>query len=286
LSLKIAKDVFEIISSDSVQVYRYLDVGSGKPSAEDRNKVKHYLIDIVNPDAGFTAGDFCREAEKVCAEIREKGRLPLFVGGTGFYLDSFFKGLSNIPYINSAIKAGLQKELLEQGLDSLYNELLRQDPVFAKKIHSHDKQRILRGLEVYRGTGRPLSSFFGSKEGRQSEDTLHIGLLIDKIELYRRIENRIDSMIENGLLEEVKRIRQMGYGPELNSMKTIGYAQINDVIDGRLGLEEAILKIKSETKKYAKRQMTWFNKNKNIAWFEYFQVEKIEKYIYDWQGKI
>lgn len=225
-------------------------------------------------------------AGKASDEIRKNGRLPLFVGGTGFYLDSFFKGLSEIPDVDPVIKAGLQKELIEQGLDSLYNELLRQDPVFAKRIHSHDKQRILRGLEVYRGTGRPISSFFGSNESRQSEDILQIGLFVDKIELHQRIEKRVDLMIKNGLVDEVERIRRMGYGPGLNSMKTIGYGQINDVIDGKLGLEEAILKIKSETKKYAKRQITWFKKNKNIIWFEYFQIEKIEKHIYDWLNKI
>ncbi|OHD66820.1 MAG: tRNA (adenosine(37)-N6)-dimethylallyltransferase MiaA, partial [Spirochaetes bacterium RBG_13_51_14] len=161
VSLEVAGDRCEIISADSVQVYRYLDIGSGKPDKADRVRIRHYLIDWVDPDYQFTAGEFCREAGKAVREIVACGKLPLFVGGTGLYIDSFFRGLSEIPEISPDVGEMLRNELLERGLKNLHEELVRVDPGFGKRIHPNDTQRIMRGLEVYRGTGRPLSSYYG-----------------------------------------------------------------------------------------------------------------------------
>lgn len=265
-----------------MQVYRGLDIGSGKPSPEQRQKIAHHCIDIVDPDYRFTAGDFCREAFSACETIRKSGRIPLFVGGTGLYIDSFFKGISSIPEIASTVKEVLERELDERGLDKLYRELLSCDPVFAGRVHCNDRQRILRGLEVYRGTGRPLSWFFGNKEGHESAETLYIGLNLDRAALIDRIHCRVDDMIGAGFVEEVARLREMGYGPGLNSMKSIGYAELNAYLDGRLSLEEAVEAIKIETRKYAKRQMTWFKKNGRVTWFRYFEIEKIRSLVYTW----
>lgn len=275
-------DVFEIISSDSVQVYRYLDIGSGKPSAGDRARVKHHCVDIVDPDCQFTAGDFCREASKAFSEARGRGKVPLFVGGTGLYIDSFFSGLSEIPAVESSVRERVRADLEARGLEALYEELVECDRPFAEKIHRRDRQRILRGLEVYRGTGTPLSNYFDQKTVHGPADTLYIGLDVDKSVLHERIDRRVEEMMRAGFVDEVRSLREMGYGPGLSSMKSIGYAELNRFIDGELALEEAVSAIKTATRRYAKRQLTWFRKNSAIRWFEFFQVDKIKKVVYDW----
>ncbi len=282
VSLEIAGDIFEIVSSDSVQVYRYLDIGSGKPTEVERKRVPHHLVDIVNPDVKFSAGDYCIHAERAAAGIVKRGRVPFFVGGTGLYIDSFFKGISDIPSIEKSVKEGLQQELALRGLDELYKELLQYDRPFAERIHHNDRQRILRGLEVIRATGKPLSDYFVKRTGHESADTLYIGMAVEKNELYERIDRRVDAMIGKGLVDEVAGLRDMGYSPGLNSMKSIGYSQVNEYLDGLIPLDEAVMKIKSETRKYAKRQMTWFRKNHSIHWVGLFEVEKIKMLIHNW----
>jgi tRNA dimethylallyltransferase len=281
-AIAVAGSSFEILSADSVQVYRHLDIGSGKPSKEQLQEVRHHLIDIVNPDYNFTAGDFCREADRVIDDLEIRGKLPLITGGTGLYIDAFFKGLSEIPPIDSRIKIELLAEVEARGLGALHGELRAVDPVFGGKVHPNDRQRILRGLEVYRGTGRPLGGYFEVRESRETEHTLYIGLRVERDELEKRIDRRVDAMMAAGFVEEVRRLRQMGFGPGLNSMRTIGYREINEYIDGSAGLEDAVAGIKLETRRYAKRQMTWFRKNKAVQWVPYFDVDKIRSILYKW----
>ncbi len=265
-----------------------MDIGSGKPEPEIRWSVKHYLVDIVDPDYNFTAGDFCKYAGESCDSIYKKPAFPLFVGGTAFYIDSFFKGLSIIPEISGSVRNQLKSDLNLRGLMSLYEELVRCDLLFSKKIHCNDKQRILRGLEVYRGTGKPLSSFYNNRVSYESEHTKYIGLCLDRDLLKKRIDQRVDHMIQSGLIDEIVHLRQMGYGPELKSMQSIGYLEINKYLDGELGLEDAIDKIKTETKKYAKRQMSWLRRNKKIQWFESYDIKNIQdmlnKILLDWEN--
>ncbi|MDY6968790.1 MAG: tRNA (adenosine(37)-N6)-dimethylallyltransferase MiaA [Spirochaetota bacterium] len=282
LSLEIVEGQFEIVSSDSVQIYRFLDIGSGKPTIKQRNLVKHHLIDIVDPNYWFNAGDFCRFALEATKTIYAQRKIPLFVGGTPFYIDSFFKGLSFIPSIDNSIKEQLILELEERGLHSLYSELVRCDKLFADKIHPNDKQRILRGLEVFRGTGRPISSFYNEKNANESEDTLYIGLYMERDLLKKRIEKRVDSMICSGFIDEVINLRKMGFGPELKSMRSIGYLEFNKYIDRKMSLEDATETMKTETKRYAKRQMTWFQRNKKIHWFSGLETNKIRNLITEW----
>ncbi len=279
VSLELANDEYEIISADSVQVYKYLNIGSSKPCLTVRNQIKHYLIDIVNPDFNFTAGHFCRYALKACDEISLKGKFPLFVGGTIFYIDSFFNGLSEIPEIDGSVKNQIKLELKESGLQFLYQELVKYDSTFALKIHCNDTQRIIRGLEVYRGTGRPLSSYYKNRVGHGSENTIYIGIFVEREILKKRIEQRVDQMMKNGFLDEVNNLRKMGYGPELRSMKSIGYLELNKYLDGVLSLGEAIEKIKVETKRYAKRQMTWLKSNKKIHWIENADIRQIKNIL-------
>jgi tRNA dimethylallyltransferase len=262
-----------------VQVYRYLDIGSSKPDHKNRELVKHHLIDIVDPDFRFTAGNFCRYAKESCDQIFKKIKFPLFVGGTPFYIDAFFKGLSEIPEIDDSIKKQIQLEFKERGIQYIYDELVKCDETFSKKIHFNDKQRILRGIEVFRGTGKSLSNYFLNKIAYESEETIYIGLQLDREILKKRIDQRVDSMIQSGLVDEVIHLRQMGYGPDLKSMQSIGYLEINKYLDGELELKDAIDKIKTETKRYAKRQMTWFRGNKNIQWVGSSDISKIKDII-------
>lgn len=244
--------------------------------------MKHYLVDVVEPDYRFTAGDFVRMAHNACSEIDKKGKIPLFVGGTGLYLDSFFKGLSDIPQIDPSVRDNLYKEMESRGITALHNELKQADPDFALRVHPNDPQRIIRGLEVFRGTGERLSAFFENRKGEESDMTLYLGIAPEKIELHRRIELRVDKMLEKGLVDEVVKLREMGYSPGLPSMKSIGYSEINDYLDGIISYNEAVDKIKVITKKYAKRQMTWFRRNKKIIWFDPGEEKKITKEIKNW----
>lgn len=283
LSLSISGDIFEIVSADSVQVYRFMDIGSNKPSVEELEKVKHYNISIVNPDYHFTAGDFCERSSSAYKEIFTKKKIPLLVGGTGFYIDSFLNGIDEIPDIDCSVRDKISIEYDAMGGEELFNELKKADPEFALKVHKNDKQRIVRGLSVYRATGIPISCYYGRSSKKDGElEVLFIGLYTDKEQLHRRIDARVEMMIKNGLLEEVYHLRSIGYHSELYSMKAIGYAEINNYIDKKINFDKAVEDIKKNTKKYAKKQLTWFKKNKNIKWFLPDEINKIRSLINNW----
>ncbi len=180
----------------------------------------------------------------------------------------------------------MNREAEERGLHSLYCELADLDPVFAGRIHPNDKQRILRGLEVFKATGRRLSDYFESKNRHQSEKTFFAGLYLEREELRSRIDKRVDKMIADGLIDEVEKLRKAGYGPHLNSMRSIGYHEVNEYLDGRLSKQETVEKIKLNTKRYAKRQMTWFRKNKSIQWYTPFQDRDLREHIARWLGSV
>jgi tRNA dimethylallyltransferase len=280
--LDIAGDTFEIISADSVQVYRYMDIGSCKPDKKDLERITHHLINIVDPDYQFTAGEFCNRAASVCEEIYRKKKLPLIAGGTGLYISSFFGGISELPEIDRSFKLILMQEAELKGLDYLYAELRSADPDFAARIQPNDRQRIIRGREVYRGTGKPLSAYHKSGKREQESDVIIAGLYIEKDVLNNRIDSRVDEIIRKGLIDEVLKLRGMGYSAELNSMKTIGYAEINEYIDNKVSLEEAVQKIKTNTKKYAKKQMTWFKRMKGVIWFSADEKKILKEKIKNW----
>jgi tRNA dimethylallyltransferase len=281
ISLSIANNLFEIVSVDSVQVYKYMDIGTGKVSPYHRSLITHYCIDIVNPDYWFTAGDFCREASGAVETILQHGKIPLFVGGTGLYIHTFFYGLAKLPRIDSKIKEQLHAELQLKGIQALYKELSHHDKAWADKIHPNDTQRILRGLEVFRATGLPLSQFLQSDHMKSDLEILLIALDIDRDILYKRIECRVDTMINNGLVEEVEKLRAMGYTQDLNSQKAIGYIQLHRVLNNDISLSDAIEEIKLQTKHYAKRQITWFKRYKPL-WMPADDCKGIKKIISEW----
>ena len=281
LALKLMSNIFEIVSCDSVQVYKYLNIGSGKPNEETLKNFPHHLIDVVNPDEEYSAGDFVRDAVDISKNIAKKGKIPLFVGGTGMYIDSLFKGISEIPKISSEIRQFVKNELEIYGSELLYSKLEKIDPEYAIKIHCKDKQRIIRALEVYKATGKPFS-FFHSKPGvTENFEALFIGLMCERPELVNLINKRVDTMIDNGLIDEVENLRKMGYGPSLKSQMTIGYKEIHSYLDGKIDKDSAIEEIKSKTRKYAKRQMVWFRKNNSINWFYLRDFQKINDKIKD-----
>ncbi len=214
--------------------------------------------------------------------VRRNGRVPFFVGGTGLYIDSLMKGIAEIPEIDSAVREELHREMEEKGPGPLHERLMEVDPEFARSVHPNDRQRTLRGLEVFRGTGTPLSVFYRSTAGYESRHTAWIGLREERSALIRRIDRRVDAMIREGFVEEVAHLRERGCGPELKSMKSIGYAEINRHLDGEMDRDTTVEKIKTSTHRYAKRQMTWFRRNERIRWFTRDQGVRIRDFVERW----
>ncbi len=285
LSLEICrkyKNLFEVVSSDSVQVYKYLDIGSGKVSRDIRDEIPHHMIDVVLPDEPFDVSLYRSKAERICADILNRKRIPLFVGGSGMYVDSFFFGLSVIPDISPEKREMMIDEVNERGLSALYDEYCLIDPVSSKKVHANDAQRIIRALLVYRETGKPISYYWDTKVGVDNDNILYIGIDIERKELFTGINGRVDDMIAGGLVDEVISLNRCGYCKPLPSMTSIGYSQVSDYIDGRITLDKAVVDIKHMTRKFAKRQTTWFKRNKKIVWFKKTEFDDLFLTINKW----
>lgn len=270
----------EIVNADSMQVYRSMDIGTAKPSAAQRQRISHHLLDIVDPDQTFSAADFCREAEKVLVDIASRGKKIIVCGGTGLYIRALTKGLMDSPAGDAALRAELIDLANREGTEPLYRRLSEVDPVSAARIHPNDQVRIVRALEVYQMTGRPISELRGEHRfGTVRYDYCKIGLSIDRESLYEKINNRVDSMIGQGFIEEVKTLLAKGYPSSLKPMRSIGYRQVCDYLDGAITLEEAIQVMKRDTRRYAKRQLTWFNQDAEIKWIEYPENVAIIEHI-------
>jgi tRNA dimethylallyltransferase len=259
----------EIISADSVQVYRYMDIGSAKPTLEERRRVAHHLIDVRDPDEDFSAGDYVREARERIAELAVSGRVPIVAGGTGLYIRLLIGGIVETPAARREIRERLMKEENALGTGTLFSRLELVDPVTAGKTSPRNLVRIIRALEVYETTGIPLSRL---KErhlfGDRPYNTLFIGLCPERKLLYEWIDKRVDGMIHEGLLGEVEGLLSRGWGRDLNSMKSLGYRHIAAVPAGEMGLEEAVGLMKRDTRHYAKRQLTWFRSEPGVLWFD------------------
>jgi len=278
LALAVAPKVnAEIVNADSQQVYRYLDIGTGKPSKPERERVRHHLIDVVNPDEDFNAARYRQLAAASIDEIHKRGAKVLVSGGTGLYLKALTGGLFSGPSQDTELRANLEREIAQIGLAALYDRLIATDPGANTKIHPNDRQRIIRALEVYQSTGRPLSEW--QNEHRFQEEAfqvLKIGLARARAELYDLINRRSESMIRAGLLDEVRGLMERGYELDLKPLRSVGYRQMGEVIEGIKGLPEAIAEMKQETRRLAKRQLTWFRSDPEIRWFH---PEKQEREI-------
>ena len=269
----------EVISADSMQVYRGMDIGTAKPSAQERAALPHHLIDIRSPSEQFNAGDFVRLADEACLQIAGRGSLPVVSGGTGFYLKNFIMGLSEAPPCDAEIRAALKRELKEKGASALMEELAVCDPVSAQRIHINDEYRLMRALEVFRSCGRPLSSFeVNVKEKRADFRFIIIGLSRPREELYRRINERCAQMFKLGLAQEVRSLYEAGYTPNDPGLRAIGYREffvedlttrewsggwrLSQDIDGVQAL------VAQNSRRYAKRQLTFFANIPSVKWIE------------------
>jgi tRNA dimethylallyltransferase len=256
----------EIINCDSRQVYRRLAIGTAKPTVKEQAAARHHLIDVVDPDETYTAAKFVQDAETAIDEITARGKKVLIVGGTGFYLRALTDGLFECEVIDPEIREELDEKVRELGSEAVHAELAAIDPESARKIHPNDAMRIVRALEVHRSTGKPISRLRQEQTIASPHRFLIIGLEHERKILYNRINMRTDRMIEAGLVEEVKHLLATGCDRSFNALQTIGYKQIIDHLDGKLTLEQAAEEIRKNTRRYAKRQLTWFNSTRGLEW--------------------
>jgi len=272
ISLKVAEIIpeIEIISADSMQIYKYLDIGTAKPDKNILKRIKHHLIDIIEPDETFDAVQYSDLARKIILDIFQRNKKPMLVGGSGLYISSLIEPLFSGPGKDIILRRFLEETAKKYGNEYLYAQLSKLDPDSASRIKKNDLRRIIRALEVYKITGQPISHLQKKELNKNSKlgfEYKIIGLIRKRENLYQRINLRVDKMIEKGFIEEVDSLRKKGYKKNLNSMQGLGYKEINKYLDNEIDKETAIYLIKRNTRHYAKRQITWFkNKIKSIEW--------------------
>lgn len=266
VAIELAKRINgEIVSCDSRQVYKYLNIGTAKPTKEERKKIPHHLIDIIKPNEEFNAYLYAQRAHKAIFGIHRKRKIPILVGGSGLYLRAVIDGIFPGAGKNKEIRKRLEK--FSSG--ALYKRLKEADPKSALRLHPHDKVRIIRALEVYELTGQPISVLQEvSKEKKPNYDLMMVGLKRKREELYQRINGRVEGMIKGGLVEEVRGLLKRGFSKDLIALKGLGYREIIGYLDREYGLEEAIRLLKRNSRRFAKRQLTWFSQDKRIHWIE------------------
>jgi len=270
LALNLAEHYpIEVVSADSRQLYRLMDIGTAKPSAAEQATVPHHLLDVVWPDEPFDAAQFARLASTAITEIVARGRVPLLVGGTGLYIRALTEGLANIPPADLQVRAELQAEGERGGAAALYRRLVSVDPAAATTLHPHDMVRIVRALEVFTLTGQPISSWqrdhcFRTRRYR----LLKLGVNLERSTLYARIDQRAAAMFAGGLLEETRALLAAGYSAEVKSLQTIGYREAVRLLNGACSPSEALSDLQQATRRYAKRQLTWFRADPQMIWVD------------------
>ncbi|MBU0672449.1 MAG: tRNA (adenosine(37)-N6)-dimethylallyltransferase MiaA [Candidatus Margulisbacteria bacterium] len=270
LAIELAKNLkAEIISADSMQVYRGMDIGTGKPTLEERQGIPHHLIDIRNPDEAWTVSDFVEQTTQLTNEIENRAGTPIIVGGTGLYLWTLLEGFS-FPIV--AADKELRQKFEKLPAATLYAQLSTIDPEAAAKLHPNDKKRIVRALEVYELTGSPISQLQKKREEPRSlfagSEPKLLGINAPREKLYQRIEQRVDQMIEHGLINEVKGLLAKGYSKNLPAFQALGYKEAISQLDGTWTKEEMVKELKKRTRNFARRQMTWFKRFKDVKWLE------------------
>jgi tRNA dimethylallyltransferase len=256
----------EIISADSRQIYKFMDIGTAKPSQAELEKVHHHFIDGLNPDKDFNSGDFGSKGRVIIEEIFRKGKTPIVVGGSGLYLRALTDGFFDGPPADPSMRQLLYRRLEEEGGEVLLKELHEVDPISASRMLPSNSRRIVRALEVYKITGVPISELQKSKIIINFVP-VYIGIMWDRKKLYDRINRRVDIMIDKGLVEEVTRLRQMGYASSLNALQTVGYKEVFDYLESKTNYDRMVELIKQNSRRYAKRQLTWFRHDDRIKWF-------------------
>jgi len=276
LSVELAKDINgEIISADSMQIYKYMDIGTAKVNAEEMQEIKHYLIDEVYPDEDFSVAKFKDKAEGYIEHILSKGKTPIIAGGTGLYINSL---IYNIDFAKAPMESKwreeLTKEAEEKGIEVLFERLRDIDPITWQRLHLNDNKRIIRALEVYYQTGFTMSEQIRrSREVPPKYDYVLIGLRLDRGFLYERINKRVDKMMESGLIQEVEKLIEMGYDKNTIAMQALGYKEILTYLKKDISFDEVVDLIKRDSRHYAKRQMTWFRRLENVNWVDVTELD-------------
>jgi tRNA dimethylallyltransferase len=272
LSIQLAKKLdTEIISADSAQVYNGLDIGTAKVDDEEAQGIIHHMIDIVEPIKKYNVGEYQKSTNKILEKFEKEKKVPILVGGTGLYINSVTNGLAELPESDPILREKLDKKSAEE----LYEELERIDPQAAKDIHPNNKRRVERAVEVFHLTGEPFSIISKKNIKRNNFEFIKIGLERDREELYERINLRVDLMIKGGLVEEVRKLYEK-YGESIRKINIIGYSELIDYFKGEITLEEATEKIKQNSRKYAKRQFTWFKNDPDIIWFDVNKISETD----------
>lgn len=264
LAVEIAERVNgEVVSADSMQIYKYMDIGSAKPTKEEMRGIPHHLIDVVMPTQNYSLADYVSAAHAAIRDIYTRGKIPIMAGGTGLYINTVINNISlSEEAEDSGIRHFLEKYLEDKGKDALFDRLKKIDPESAERIHPNNTKRVIRAIEIYEKTGKTMSRHIeDSKKQPKMYNTLEFAVNYDREQLYDRINKRVDIMLENGLLEEVGRCVELGCTRDNTSMQAIGYKEVLDYFDGLCGMNELREKIKRETRRYAKRQLTWFKRN-------------------------
>ncbi len=259
----------EIVSADSMQIYRYMDIGTAKPTPAEMARIAHHMIAIVNPDEAYDAVRFSKQARERVADILNRDLIPFIVGGTGLYIKALLHGLFQSKRVNPEIRARLELEAEEKGSLFLFERLKEVDPTAAWRLHPNDRYRIIRALETIESAGQSISALH--QEHRFEDNpycTLKLGLQMDRAELYARIDRRVDLMIEAGLVNEVLGLLNSGYDRGLKSMQSIGYRHVVEYLEEKLSWDECVRTLQRDTRRFAKRQFTWFGADKQIHWFE------------------
>ncbi len=294
-SLQVAeKFSCEIVSVDSMQVYRHMDIGTAKPTLAERDRIPHYLIDTADPDENYTLGRFVADASEAIRTIGSHGNIPLLSGGTGLYFRGLFEGVFDENFLaadhtayperneSKLGKQALRQRLASEGNEALHRELQEADPDSAERIHPNDTHRLLRALEIYYATGIPWSRHLAHQRKTAPQyQVFKIGLTRPRQELYARIDQRVQHMAEQGLLAEVKRLLAMGYAPDLKAMQSIGYRHMLKFLDNSWTWEQALEMLARDTRRYAKRQYTWFNNDPEIVWHDVQEQDTIFAAIAD-----
>lgn len=279
LAIELAKQYqTEIISADSRQFFKEMSIGTAKPSDEELTAAPHHFINSHSVTQFFSTGDFEVEALALLEKLFQKHQVLIMVGGSGLYINAVCNGLDEMPEIDLAIREKLNQQFATEGIATIRKQLAELDPEYFEKVDQSNPQRMIRGLEVVLSTGQKLSSLLTSNKKERPFNIIKIGLNTDREILYNRINHRVDIMVENGLVEEVKSLAAY---KELNALKTVGYAEIFDYFDGKIDLPTAIDKIKQNTRRFAKRQLTWFRKDTETSWFEPNENNNIIAYLKD-----
>ncbi|MGG0459461.1 tRNA (adenosine(37)-N6)-dimethylallyltransferase MiaA [Bacillus mycoides] len=287
LSIDLAKALNgEIISGDSMQIYHTMDIGTAKVTTDEMDGIPHYMIDIKDPEDSFSVAEFQERVRKCIREITERGKLPIIVGGTGLYIQSVLFDYQFTDEAGDATyREQMEKLALERGVEYIHKKLQEVDPESAERIHANNVRRVIRALEIFHTTGEKMSNQLEKQENELLYDVSLIGLTMDREMLYDRINLRVNLMIEQGLLEEVKGLHERGVR-DCQSIQAIGYKEIYDYFENRVSLEEAVSQLKTNSRRYAKRQLTWFRNKMDVAWFDVTDGEKTSEILRYIEGKL